>query len=340
MLLSPPSADSAPSRHLDWASNEPRIGALLVTYNPNMLELETLLKRLLPQVDLAVLVDNGSENVASLAQLKETYSTSQDAPITLILNEGNLGIAAAQNQGIEFLLAQGCDLVVLSDQDSVPEPDMVQKLYGCLVMAAAQAYSGKGAPVAAVGPVPVDARGDTASGEDVVDVSSALVYSFTKWGPKRRTIPSRQQSKDVPFVLASGSLIPAKVLRHVGPMNESLFIDHVDLAWCMRAVSMGYRILVCGDAFLEHSLGEERATLPGGRKVHVQSPARNYYMVRNTLFLTRAPFMPWRWRVGYMSYLAKYVGFYTLAGIVQPSRWVALLEGTRDGLVGRGGARR
>ena len=331
----PPSlslGDTAPSRHLEWKRSEPKIGAVLVTYNPHIGSLTALLDRLLPQVDLIVLVDNGSANA------DEILALAQELGIQTIANQVNRGIATAQNRGITAVLECGCDLVVLSDQDSLPEPKMVSKLYDCLIDAAAVANSGKGAPVAAVGPVPIDTRANQ-SEDEAHDPSSALVYSFTKWGPKRRNIPSSEQTKDVPFILASGSLIPAQVLRHVGPMNESLFIDHVDLAWCMRAVAMGYRILVCGDARLEHSLGEEQLELPTGRKIHVQSPTRNYYMVRNTLFLTNASFMPWRWKAGYMSYLAKYTGFYALAGIVQPKRWGELAAGFRDGIRGRGGPR-
>lgn len=290
------------------------IAGVIVTYNPNPWQLEQLLTYLLPQVDFTVIVDNGSENQRSVRATADRHEAK-----VFPLSE-NLGIAAAQNMGIQWAMGRGATHVLLSDQDSIPKRDMVKKLLACL-------ENNNPETVAAVGPVPVDSRGD---GED--EREDALVYSFTTWGPKRREIPTSGEVLEVPFVLASGSLLPVAALRAVGPMNESLFIDHVDLAWCLRAVEMGYRILVCGDATLRHSLGENKMVLPGGREVHVQSPARNYYMVRNTLYLMRAPFMPLAWKVGYLPYLTKYLGFYALASIKEKERAKHLLKGLRDGL--------
>ncbi len=292
--------------------------AVVVTYNPNAVGLQTLLDALRPQVDRAVIVDNGSENLEEIRKLSDRFDCHLEAC------GRNIGVGAAQNRGIVTALREGASHVLLSDQDSVPAPDMVRQLAKCLE----DACSGPSPlPVAAVGPVPVDERGDD---ED------ALVYSFTTWGPKRRQIPGAGDVMEVPFVLASGCLIPRGALLDVGPMDESLFIDHIDLAWCMRAGDKGYRILVCGDARLTHSLGEAMERLPGGREVHVQAPTRNYYMVRNTLFLLRAPWMPARWKVGYLEYLVKYLAFYTLTS-GRGERIPRMLRGVRDGILGRSG---
>ena len=307
-----------------------RMCAVVVTYKPNKGELLTLLQALRPQVDGLVIVDNGSGTPEFLYDLAANFDGR------LILLEENQGIACAQNLGIALALEQGFDAVLLSDQDSIPAPDMAKKLAETLTHAnapdpffpvAADLLPGltseASRPIAAVGPVPVDERGSA---------ESALVYSFTTWGPKRRSIPKEGELLEVPFVLASGCLIPKEALLDVGPMNESLFIDHVDLAWCLRALAKGFRIVVDGSAKLTHSLGEEKAVLPTGREIHVQSPARNYYMVRNTLWLMRAPFMPTLWKLGYLPYLTKYLGFYSLMSLRQPSRFKKLCRGLRDGI--------
>ncbi len=254
----------------------------------------------------------------------EVHDLAKEYDATFIGCDQNIGIAAAQNLGIERALMGDATHVLLSDQDSVPTLDMVQQLHRCLEE---QAALPDARPIAAVGPVPLDKRG---SRED------ALVYSFTDWGPKRRAIPAEGDVLEVPFVLASGCLIPREALLNIGPMNKGLFIDHVDLAWCLRAVDMGYRILICGDARLIHELGEETTRLPGGREIHVQSPVRAYYMVRNTLLLMRAPFMPLKWKLGYLPYLTKYLGFYALAP-GRGKRLPLMARGLRDGVTGRTG---
>ncbi len=319
------------------AKASPTVATVIVTFNPDEGALARLLHALAPQVDFGVIVDNGSKNAKVVAGLADRFG------LEIQNHQTNLGIAAAQNRGITRVLDRGADFVLLSDQDSVPDEGMVANLlrtyqaettpnpfFPGAQIALPGFQSETVAPVAAVGPVPADGRGVAGEG---------LVYSFTTWGAKRRYIPGEGETMEVPFVLASGCLIPREALLDVGPMNEGLFIDHVDLAWCMRAGAMGYRILVSGSAHLTHALGEEKVTLPWGRQVHAQSPFRNYFMVRNTLLLQRAPFMPLAWKLGYLSYLTKYLGFYALAGLKEPARLRQLGAGVRDGLLGRTGPR-
>jgi rhamnosyltransferase len=44
------------------------------------------------------------------------------------------------------------------------------------------------------------------------------------------------------------------VLDVVGGMNDSLFIDYVDIEWCLRAKNLGYEILGCYRALMNHYL--------------------------------------------------------------------------------------
>lgn len=294
-----------------------KIVAVIVTFNPELRPLRDLLVSLADQVDEVVVADNGSRNQSAVAELADEFECR-----SLLLPE-NLGIAAAQNRGIAYAKRLHATHVLLSDQDSVADQDMVAQLWHCLT------EDGAGIPVAAVGPVPLDPRGQ--AGQE-------LVYSFTRWGPKRRKIPTPGTCMEVPFVLASGCLIPVDVLDRVGPMNESLFIDHVDLAWCMRAGELGYRVLACGSAVLHHSLGDDIARVPGRQAaVHVHSPIRNYYMMRNTLFLQRATFLPTAWKLGYLWWMIKYIGYYLLLAPQRPRRARMFLRAVADGVTGKGG---
>lgn len=317
--------------------------AVVVTYNPTMDELRSLLGSLSPQVDDVVIVDNGSANH------KDVEEEAREFGVHWLPLGMNRGIAAAQNQGIIWARNEGATYVLLSDQDSTLAPNMVEELLDCFEEPPlpgqpmrlsllqpddreAMAYfpsSAVDGPVAAVGPVPLDGRGG--------DVGNALVYSFTKWGAIRTRVPQRGEALAVPFVLASGCLISMSALDDVGPMNEALFIDHVDLAWCLRAVEKGYRILVSGNARIYHSLGDEVAQVPGRKKpVHVHSPIRNYYMMRNTLLLQSASFLPKRWKQRYLWWMTKYMGYYLLTP-GRTTRVVPFSRALRDGLRGVGG---
>ena len=80
-----------------------------------------------------MIVDNGSGE----AELKMLRELSADPQITLALNSANLGIARALNIGIERAAALGFAWVLLLDQDTVVDEDMVQWLMGVYA-----AYSG------------------------------------------------------------------------------------------------------------------------------------------------------------------------------------------------------
>lgn len=316
------------------------VSAVVVTYNPEREDLRSLLEALSPQVGSLVIVDNAS---ADHEMIKDLAAESGSHLISMVQN---LGIAAAQNRGIQWARSTGAKYVLLSDQDSVPADDMVSKLLECFDYPPTPESSGTvrllpppapeimsqfpssalDGPLGAVGPVPADDRGDGSGGE--------LVYSFTKWGPRRTVVPGPGEAMAVPFVIASGCLIPMAVLDDVGPMDEGLFIDHVDLAWCLRAIQKGYRILVAGDAHILHSLGDEVAHVPGRKRaVHLHSPARNYYMMRNTLLLQSAPFLPTRWKQRYLWWMVKYIGYYCLAS-GRLTRIPVLAHAVHDGLRG------
>ena len=142
------------------------------------------------------------------------------------------------------------------------------------------------------------------------------------------------------FLVASGCLLSLDALDLVGPMNESLFIDHVDLEWGLRARRAGLGLFVVTRARMSHSLGDRMVTIPGRRQpVHVHSATRNYYLVRNTTWLLRSALLPMRWRLGYVWWMLKYVGFNVLVNPPRAQRLNAALQGVRDGALGRMGPR-
>ncbi|RMI13271.1 glycosyltransferase family 2 protein [Cellulomonas triticagri] len=294
--------------------------AVVVTYRPDVAATTVLLRALAPQVDHVVLVDNGSD-ARAVDALRDVVADLRGELVEL---GRNLGIARAQNLGIERARAHGATTVLLSDQDSVPEPDMVARLRDGL--ARARAEHGR---VAAVGPVTVDER----------NAGAPLLFSDHRWGPRRATVPQVDGAL-VPatFLIASGCLVDVAVLGEVGGMNEAWFIDHIDLEWGLRARRAGYGSFGVVGARLAHSLGDRVQRIPGReRDVHIHSPVRNYYMARNTVLLVRSGLLPRAWQVGYLAWITKYAGFYVLAVAPRARRARLLLRGLVDGLRGRTG---
>ncbi|MFP7706685.1 glycosyltransferase family 2 protein [Trueperella sp. LYQ141] len=289
------------------------VAGLVVTYQPTE-HTAALLRALRAQVGGLVVIDNGSRNREQL----EAVCVELDAH--LIALPENTGIAHAQNLGILWARDAGYRYVILFDQDSLPAADMVTRL---------RQHLRSHPHAAACGPY---IREDKPGGDELVYVSRRL-------GPRRaRAEELAASSIDAAFLLASGCLIDIRAALDIGPMNESYFIDHVDLEWCLRAQRRGYHTIVDTNAHLQHSLGEETVMLPGrNQPVHIHSPVRCYYLMRNTIFLIRSDFLSWPWRMGYVIFMAKYSAFNALLADQRRERTRCLIRGLRDGLLGRGG---
>ena len=99
-----------------------RVGAVIVTYNPDEQFLDRL-SLISSQVERIIIYDNGS-SVESLSFLNKI----QVKGVSLIYSKDNVGIAKALNVGIEELIKDNYEWILTFDQDSYPSNDMVQQL--------------------------------------------------------------------------------------------------------------------------------------------------------------------------------------------------------------------
>lgn len=261
---------------------------MIVTYFPDRAGLETLLQAIAPQVDLTVLVDNTPQTPEFLGQ----PGSDTRASCHIETNGRNVGLAAAQNQGIGVARARGCDHVLLLDDDSLPAPDMVDRLWQALV-----SLHARGSQVAAVGP----RWHDRHAGRDApfVRVGFGRMRNVS-CSPRDETTNARAgETVECDTLVSSGCLIPMSCIDRIGAMDENLFIDQVDVEWGLRAQARGYTIHGACDAVLYHGIGEQsvRPWFARARSVPVHAPVRDYYLVRNivTVFFLRPA--PWRWRL-------------------------------------------
>jgi rhamnosyltransferase len=291
---------------------ERRVVAIVVTHLPSRAALEQLLQAVKPQTEGILIVDNTPVGGADLP-------ASLSGDVAVIRNGRNVGLAAAQNQGIRWAVARGFTHVFMLDQDSVPDRDCVARLYE-----AARGLAEKGVAVGAVGP-------------RVLDNRTGRAYSFKRFtftGTKHSYCRAEADVIATDFVIASGSLIAMEALEAIGPMDEGLFIDRIDIDWCLRAAALGYGVYgVCG-ARLQHEPGERSRRIWLGRwtEAALHSPERTYYMIRNSVVLYRKAYAPLRWIVNDVVWL---VGVVVVSCAVAPARMRRLalvFKGIADGL--------
>lgn len=294
-----------------------QVCAVVVTHHPDMEVLPALLDCIGPQVGRVLVVDNASppETVERLRR------GAWPDNVTVVANAINLGIGAAFNQAATWAGEHGLDYLLLLDQDSLPAPDMVAQLLAALATASTEA------PTAAVGPRFVDER-------------SGQPAPFVRIGfPLNDKIQCADDAVlECDFLISSGTLIPLRVLEAVGAMDESLFIDNIDLEWSFRARHAGYRLLGVGAARMRHCIGDSVQALPWGMDgIVVHSPTRLYYMMRNRLLLYRLAHTPRLWIAQDMPRVV--FKFLRLSLLVAPRATNArfMLAGLRDGLRRRTG---
>lgn len=303
-------------------SNAPtRVCAVCVTYNPSRAGVERVVDATIKQVSGFVVVDNGS-NPEQRAWL---VSLSESRGFRLILLQENRGVAAALNRGVDAAVEGRFDAVLLLDHDSVPDVDMVERLVEATVD-----LQQSGNRVGAVGPQCVDAS----TGR------SAPFVRLGWFGLRRQLCDEGGTSCRADLLITSGSLIRSAVLEKVGPMDESLFVDHVDTEWCLRARAAGFRQYGVCRARLLHSLGERGQVIWwfGHRVVHLHSAPRLYYYVRNAILLMRRSFSPWPWILAESVRVTALIVFYLTWPSSRRDYARMIGRGILDGLSGVAGA--
>lgn len=247
--------------------------AVIVTYQPTAHHLQLLAECLSKQVEHIIIIDNCSNNLAFDA-------LKINANIALQLNNENIGLAAAYNQGIRLAKEQGFTHLILFDQDSMPGHDMLEQLH--------QALAKKNCTTLQA----------AAAGPKYIDIKGLSISPFVKIDGFRlnRIACAKNEIVEVDHLISSGCLIDMQALAKIGGFTDDLFIDYVDTEWCLRARYLGLLLLGVGSANMLHSIGEKHYKLLG-KTIPIDMPVRLYYKFRNQVWLFKQPWVSWRWRL-------------------------------------------
>ena len=99
----------------------------IVTYNPNLGDLKKNIEAIYPQVNDLYIIDNNSANLNEMRELLLNYNN-----VSLILFDKNYGVAKALNKIIDLASANFYDWVLLLDQDSVCDNNIMSIYYAFL----------------------------------------------------------------------------------------------------------------------------------------------------------------------------------------------------------------
>lgn len=294
--------------------------AIIVCYFPDKEKLLQQFKAIRKQVgNIVYIINEGAGDAEGLI----SFACQKVPNVNRINNEKNQGVAFAINQGISHAKIIGCKYVLLLDQDSVPYCDMVEKL-----IEAKTEIKKTNKNIAAVGPVFVDACTNDPS--YFVRIGNyKLLKIYCKNSKKNfRSIIS------VDFLITSGTIYEIKNLIKIGGMDSSLFIDHVDTEWFLRAKSLGYCSYGICNAYMEHSLGERTRKIWIGKWVRIahHSPLRHYYLFRNSFILMGRTYIQFRWKICELRRLAFIFIYFTLFSRRRIKNLKYMFKGLIDGI--------
>lgn len=225
-----------------------RIGGVVVLYHPDE-ELPENIASYAGQVDVLFAIDNSESGADTMAtRLRESGN------VVHVANGRNLGVAAALNMGARMALENHCDYLLTMDQDSSAAPGMVDELLACF------------------------------DGSAAADIGIVAPYLVTKPGQEQSRAPC---CEEVPMAMTSGNLLSMAAFRSIGPFMEELFVDFVDIEYCLRLRERGFRIVRANRALLEHHVGRLLKFRLLFRDLYLtsHSPLRKYYKTRNRFFV-------------------------------------------------------
>lgn len=173
--------------------------------------------------------------------------------IKYICNKENLGIARALNMGCEKAIQEKFDWILTMDQDSEFAGDNLEKLIKYV------------------------------KEEQTENIGIVSPYHLIE-----TNIPRSKLRIEHPIeVMTSGNLLNLSLYQKIGGFKDWLFIDCVDIEYCMNLRVHGYDIIRLNEVTLNHHLGDSKSYRVLWKKVVTSNhnALRRYYITRNCYYI-------------------------------------------------------
>lgn len=260
-----------------------------------------------------MMVDNASSD-GSIEYLKTKFPG-----VEFVANDHNLGFAEGNNVGIRIALARGDNYVLLLNNDTIVDTELVQ----CLVDVAEEDER-----IGFVGPKVYfyDYKGR----KDIISFAGGLI-NFRKGkvihiGEKEIDTGQYSLVEDYDYVEGSCMLVRADTLKRAGLFDPAYFLYWEEVDLCVRGKAAGYRSVYAPGGRIWHKVGASS-----------QGYGNTYYMTRNRFWFMQI----YASRKQYYSFLFYFFG-YDLWVLVrffllrrQFHRVQGIFRGIIDGLKGR-----
>lgn len=251
------------------------IYALITVFHPAE-DVKQNISKIAQQVDRAFICDNSpSPNHTLFESLEKEFSAQY-----FFFGE-NLGLSRAFNRVLKNPEYgwEDHDFIFFFDQDSVIGEQHVDAL-----AAVYERVRKAGHEIGCLGPVYFN----TSSGTVEVPRMKKAVLDDTY---------------AVSSIITSSMLCSYGNLRETGFWNEAVFLDMADWDLCWRLQKAGKLCCLTEAVVLRHSLGKGEKKI-GPLRLRVGAPVREYYQIRDCLYLLREEYTPVKYRVRFLAMIA------------------------------------
>lgn len=256
------------------SSDAPRIAVVVLNWNGKALTLDcvrSLLEIQTPNVE-TIVVDNASSDGSAQA-VRESFGDQ----VTVIVNDENLGFAAGNNVGIQFALGRGADFVLLLNNDTVVDADLINGMLR-----------------------PFDTNTDVGiTGPKIYyhDPPEQIWFAggevFLARGVSRH-IGIREtdrgqfdDQREVDYVTGCALMARREVFELVGFLDPSYVAYYEDADLCMRARRAGFRIVYAPEGKVWHKISASTGGQVSRRKI--------VRKLKSTWMFFRRYARPWHW---------------------------------------------
>ena len=239
-----------------------KFAGIVVLYNPEVTKVDENIQTYINLLDKLYIVDNSSNENSNIIN-KYKYNEK----VKYIALNNNMGIAHALNLGLKNAIDEKFDWLLTMDQDSKFEKDNFKKYV------------------------------------DFIKEKSFKYENTAIFSPKHITMlyeynENNEETEKTLDVMTSGNFVNINITQKIGYFREDLFIDAVDIEYCLRANSKGYEVRIVNCVELNHKLGNEKRIkiLNKYPIIYNYNSVRRYYITRNTLFVCKEyePYFPER----------------------------------------------
>ena len=284
-------------------------GVIFVLYHPSEAFLRNLDKAAASGQNV-VAIDNSPQPDLALYELLQRQGT------TVLHNANRGGLAGAYNRGAELLLARGCEVIFLLDQDS----DIGEDFFAAMM----QACEREQGEAFILGPKIYEIN---------LEKFMVVMPPGRRWPKPQKMREPNEGVFDTLFVISSGSAISAQAYRQLGAFREDFFIEYIDIEYGLRANAQGVPVRMNAAVTMRQTTGQiERH----GRLFTTNHAAwRRYYGARNGVFTLRLYRAQWA-----LHWLGGLLALHQSLNVVlfEPQKWrkvLAIACGYIDGRRGR-----